>query len=153
MTSPSTGLAAHRGSSYSLIGHDANYWRDFRYPWPAAAAGARGTCRLRQVNPRCYIFGLPAPLVCLYPRFCVACVLAQNCASIISHRERRIASLWLLRWQDRRPNPRMPRVMTRALRTTTKGRGDGRGESAHRKVAQQPISSGVLTECRPQRGE
>jgi hypothetical protein len=96
MTSPSTGLAAHRGSSYSLIGHDANYWRDFRYPWPAAAAGARGTCRLRQVNPRCYIFGLPAPLVCLYPRFCVACVLAQNCASIISHRERRIASLWPL---------------------------------------------------------
>jgi hypothetical protein len=52
-----------------------------------------------------------------------------------------------------RPNPRMPRVMTRALRTATKGRGDGRGESAHRKVAQQPISSGVLTECRPQRGE
>jgi hypothetical protein len=28
--------SCHRGSSCSLIGHDANYWRDFRYPWPAA---------------------------------------------------------------------------------------------------------------------
>ena len=23
---------------------DASHWRDFRYPWPAAAAGGRGTC-------------------------------------------------------------------------------------------------------------
>src|SRR5262245_5408762 len=28
--------SCHRGSSCSLIGHDANYWRDFRYPWSAA---------------------------------------------------------------------------------------------------------------------
>src|SRR5262249_12090095 len=26
-------------------------WRDFRYPWPAAAAGARGPCRLRSHHP------------------------------------------------------------------------------------------------------
>jgi transposase len=31
----------------SLIGHDANHWRDFRYSWAVAAAGARGTCWLR----------------------------------------------------------------------------------------------------------
>src|SRR5262245_168871 len=35
----------------SYVRHDANHWRDFRYPWPAAAAGARGACRLRSHHP------------------------------------------------------------------------------------------------------
>ena len=42
---------SRRGSSCSLVGYDANHWRDFRYPWPAAAAGARGACRLRSHHP------------------------------------------------------------------------------------------------------
>src|SRR6516164_6699491 len=37
--------------SSSLIGLDANHWCDFGYPWPTAAAGARGTCRLRSHHP------------------------------------------------------------------------------------------------------
>jgi len=32
------GARGARGSSSSLIGHDANHWRDFRYSWPAVAA-------------------------------------------------------------------------------------------------------------------
>src|SRR5262249_6042783 len=44
---PQHGARGARSSSSSLIGHDANHWCDFRYSWPAAAAGARGTCRLR----------------------------------------------------------------------------------------------------------
>src|SRR5215831_5135576 len=45
------GAPGARGSSCRLVGHDANHWRDFRYPWPAAAAGARGACRLRSHHP------------------------------------------------------------------------------------------------------
>ena len=37
---PPGGIRA-RGPSCSLVGHDANHWRDFRYTWPAAAAGLR----------------------------------------------------------------------------------------------------------------
>src|SRR5215471_17161370 len=50
------GAPGARGSSCRLVGHDANHWRDFRYPWPAAAAGARGACRLRSHHPcrRCW---------------------------------------------------------------------------------------------------
>ena len=43
--SRSYSTGSRRGSSCSLVGQDANHWRDFRYPWPAAAAGARGACR------------------------------------------------------------------------------------------------------------
>ena len=32
------GARGARGSSSSLIGHDANHWSDFRYSWPAVAA-------------------------------------------------------------------------------------------------------------------
>src|SRR5262249_14979019 len=45
------GAPGARGSSCRLVAHDANHWRDFRYPWPAAAAGARGPCRLRSHHP------------------------------------------------------------------------------------------------------
>jgi len=30
----------HKDLPVRLVGRDANHWRDFRYPWPAAAAGA-----------------------------------------------------------------------------------------------------------------
>src|SRR5215468_3627168 len=37
-----TGLPAHAAPLVGWSGNDANHWRDFRYPWPPAAAGARG---------------------------------------------------------------------------------------------------------------
>src|SRR5262249_13637973 len=88
---------------------------------------------------------------CVYtPCFCVARVPAQLRVDHVSPRTSYRLDWRPLGWRDRRPNPRMPRVMTRALRTATKGRGDGRGESAHRA---QPISRGVRTKCRLLRGE
>ena len=35
-----TGLAAHAAPLVVWSGHEPNHWRDFRYPWPATAAGA-----------------------------------------------------------------------------------------------------------------
>jgi hypothetical protein len=57
----------------------------------------------------------------------------------MSHQERRIASIAATAVARPAAEPTdAPCVMTRAVRTATKGRGDGRGESAHRKAA-QPI--------------
>src|SRR6516164_2789630 len=37
------GLAAHAALLVVWSGHEPNHWRDFRYPWPATAAGAPKT--------------------------------------------------------------------------------------------------------------
>src|SRR5262249_12402443 len=48
---PLSRLLTHAAPLVGWSGHDASHWRDFRYPWPAAAAGARGPCRLRSHHP------------------------------------------------------------------------------------------------------